>query len=134
MRTPKKQSLKSDSIQLLARTIRGAEWIGAAEIEEHLRAEIIDLRHREIRFQVQRLEPGLLRLGSVDDLFLIGTNVQNIDHTRASLNLLSAQTAAMDFQAGLASLRQIRSIPSIPTFTVVASFLGRRNYNRFEIE
>jgi tRNA (guanine6-N2)-methyltransferase len=134
MKIPPKQSSKPNSIRLFARTVRGAEWIGAAEIEGRIKAKITDLRHREIRFQVQKLETSLLDLGSVDDIFLIGSNVQNIDHTRASLSLLSAQASAIDFETNLAFLRQIRSIPRIPTFTVVASFLGRRNYNRFEIE
>jgi len=134
MRTPKKQSSKSNSIQLLARTVRGIEWIGAAEIEGRIKAKITSLQHREIRFQVQNLETQLLELGSVDDIFLIGSYLRNIDHTRASLNLIAAQASTIDFQSNLALLCQIRSIPIIPTFTVVASFLGRRNYNRFEIE
>ncbi|HKX32884.1 MAG TPA: methyltransferase domain-containing protein [Blastocatellia bacterium] len=134
MKTRRREPEEAGAIRLLARTIRGAEWIGAAEVEGRTGARVSGLGHREIRFRVERLEPGLLELGSLDDLFLIGSDLRDLDHTRASLAPLAAQAAAVDHRAALALVRRIRTIPPIPSFTVVASFLGRRNYNRYEIE
>lgn len=125
---------QANSLQLIARAIHGLEWAGAAEIEGRLQAKVLEQRHREIRFEMHRLDPALLELGSIDDVFLIAAHLQQIDHTRASLASLAAQAAAVDFGLQTTLLNQIRQIPQKPSFTVVASFLGRRNYNRFEIE
>jgi 23S rRNA G2445 N2-methylase RlmL len=120
--------------QLFARTVHGIEWIAASEIESHFSATITDIQHREIRFSVNQLERGLLNLGSIDDVFLKCKLIKGLDHTRATLPILGNQSVDMDFSRMISSLRSLRNIPQKPTFDVIASFLGRRNYNRFEIE
>lgn len=121
-------------VQLSARTIHGVEWVAAAEIEGRLGADVTALNHREIRFRVGELERSLLELGSVDDVFLTCGVLGGLDHTRASLAALAEGASAIDFQRLVGSLRRLRSVTKRPRFDVVASFLGRRNYNRFEIE
>jgi 23S rRNA G2445 N2-methylase RlmL len=73
-------------------------------------------------------------LGSVDDVFLTCGTVSGLDHTRAALGVLAQRSSEIDFVRTIAPLKQLRQIPARPNFDVVASFLGRRNYNRFEIE
>jgi len=119
---------------LFARTIRGIESIAAGEIEQRCGARITETRHREIRFEVDALKPGLLELGSVDDGFLTCGIINEVDHTRAALSDLAKRSSQIDFAETIAPLRHIRKFPDKPNFDVVASFLGRRNYNRFEIE
>ena len=121
-------------ISLFARTLRGIESIAAAEIEQRCGATITEIRHREIRFQLDALTPGLLELGSVDDVFVTCGIVNEVDHTRAALPALAKRSNQINFAESIAPLRQIRKIPDKPNFDVVASFLGRRNYNRYEIE
>jgi 23S rRNA G2445 N2-methylase RlmL len=121
-------------ISLFARTIRGIESIAAAEIEQRCGAAITEVRHREIRFQLDALKPGLLDLGSVDDVFLTCGVINEVDHTRAALAALAKRSNQINFAETVEPLRHIRKIPDKPNFDVVASFLGRRNYNRFEIE
>ena len=119
---------------LFARTIRGIEEIAAAEIEQRCGARISEMRHREIRFELDALKPGLLNLGSVDDIFLTSGIINEVDHTRAALSDLAKRSSRIDFAETITPLRHVRRIPDKPNFDVVASFLGKRNYNRFEIE
>ena len=121
-------------ISLFARTIRGIEWIAAAEIERRCGTPVTDIRHREIRFQVDELQSELLDLGSVDDLFLNCAVISGVDHTRAALSVLAQRLNSVDVGATITTLRPVRKVPAKPNFDVVASFLGRRNYNRYEIE
>lgn len=128
------QTMSPTPISFFARTIRGIESIAAGEIEQRCGASITDIRHREIRFHLDALKPGLLDLGSVDDVFLTCGIVNDVDHTRAALATLAKRSKHINFAETIAPLRHLRKIPRKPNFDVVASFLGRRNYNRFEIE
>lgn len=121
-------------ISFFARTIRGIEWIAAAEIEQRCDAAVTDIRHREIRFQLNAVDTGLLQLGSVDDVFLTCGVLGELDHTRATLAALAKRLNAIGFAEVIAPLSDLRAIPKAPNFDVIASFLGRRNYNRYEIE
>ena len=121
-------------ISLFARTIRGIESIAAGEIEQRCGASISEIRHREIRFHLDALKPELLDLGSVDDVFLTCGIVSEVDHTRAALAAIAKRSNHINFAKTISLLRHVRKIPDKPNFDVVASFLGRRNYNRFEIE
>lgn len=126
--------MSNQTFQLFARTIRGIEWIAAAEIEKRCHAQITEIRHREVRFAVDALQKALLEVGSVDDIFLTVASWNGIDHTRAALSKLSKRAAEIDFVAAVKQLGLLRKIGAQPHFDVIASFLGRRNYNRYEIE
>lgn len=121
-------------ISLFARTIRGIEWCAAAEIEQRCGAMISEIRHREIRFTLGALSEGLRNLGSVDDVFLACGTMNDVGHTRAALAVLAQRASEFDFATAIALLSQLREVPARPNFDVIASFLGKRNYNRFEIE
>ena len=71
----------------LARSIRGLEWVAASEIRGRLGAKITALGHREIHFELLALAPDLVKLSSVDDVFLNCGSIGNLDHTRASLRI-----------------------------------------------
>src|SRR5690348_16280810 len=126
--------MSDESISFFARTIRGIEWCAAAEIAQRCGATVTEIRHREIRFQLDTVREELRDLGSVDDVFLTCGTVSGLDHTRATLGVLAQRSREIDFVAAIAPLKRLRQIPARPNFDVVASFLGRRNYNRFEIE
>ena len=130
----KKSATVQTSSALFARTIHGIEWIAAAEIEKRLKAEITELRHREVRFRMPELTPALFDLGSVDDVFLTCLNFAGVDRSRASLELFPRAVASMNWDVISAPLKRLRNLPRRTDFDVVASFLGRRNYSRFEIE
>jgi tRNA (guanine6-N2)-methyltransferase len=104
-------------MQLLARTLRGIEWIARDEVRSRLGIDEIELGHRELRFSLARLVPELLELGSVDDVFEVLAEIDGVTRRRESL----ARLASVDLDLAT-------------TFDVTASFLGKRNYTRFELE
>jgi len=112
--------------KLWARVVRGLEWVSAAEAEVVLGIPSPELGHRDLVFP----HPGILPahdLRCLDDVFLVWSDLEDLDQRRTSLARLDEQ------------LRQLPSAPAqIPStvrcLRVTASFLGRRNYSRFEIE
>lgn len=114
------------NLPILARTLRGLEWIGAAEVQATLAPPRIDHGHRELRFSVPELTDELTALGTVDDVFLVAALLDEIDRRRESLQRLAATQLDLDTYGALLGRRG--------SFDVVGSFVGKRNYSRFEIE
>ena len=92
------------------------------------------MKHREIHFELPTLDIDVLSLNTVDDVFINCGLIDGIDHTRVSLHVLSEAAKRIDFAHVLTQLQKFRSIRHSDRFDVVGSFLGRRNYNRFEVE
>ena len=113
---------------ILVRTLRGLEWIAGAEVQATLRPPRIEHGHRELRFSVPELTDELTSLGTVDDVFLVAATLDAVDRRRESLQRLG--TAKLDLDAYAALLGRAER----KTFDVVGSFVGKRNYSRFEIE
>jgi tRNA (guanine6-N2)-methyltransferase len=120
-------------VELVARCLRGIEWICAAELGGALGVNVRRIEHRLIE-GVASLRPALLSAGTVDDLFLLGVRLAGVDHRRSALAELRAQAEMADTGTLVSAVEALRPLPSDAPFEVVASFLGRRNYNRFEIE
>jgi tRNA (guanine6-N2)-methyltransferase len=108
---------------VLARTLRGIEWIARDEVRSRLGVRAVELGHRELRFAAP-LTPELLELGTVDDLFVVVAEINGVTRRQESLARLASVSLDLD-QFGRLGPR---------TFDVTASFLGRRNYNRFDLE
>ena len=115
----------------LVRTLLGLEPIVADELRERFGVRNVDVGHREVRFRA-RLTPALVDLGTADDVFLVVHDGPALGHHRAELERLSF-AGQIDLAAMASSLEPIRSVED-RTFDVSASFLGRRNYSRYEIE
>jgi 23S rRNA G2445 N2-methylase RlmL len=118
---------------LIARTVRGVEWIAADEIAG-LSTSGLDLRAREIRFRLPVPDPRLLRLRTVDDVFLQVGTVRKVGHTKDVVPWLAERVVAQDWRGALATVRALRELPSAPRFDVVVSIVGRRNFNRYTVE
>ena len=56
-----------------------------------------------------------------------------IDHTRAALGRLQEEVGDLDLQTALESVRAVRAVPDVPSFAITASFVGARNYSRYDI-
>jgi 23S rRNA G2445 N2-methylase RlmL len=120
--------------RFFARATRGIEGIAAAEITGRAGGTVHDLGHREVHFSFSDSDLGpLLALRTVDDVFAWAGRVDGMGRERSSLAAL-ARFPASGVAAALASVDSARPVPEGAPFDVVASFLGRRNYNRFEIE
>jgi tRNA (guanine6-N2)-methyltransferase len=122
-----------DEEMFLARSVRGLEWLAAAEIETDLNGEIVEVGHREVVFNATH-DSKVSQLGSIDDLFFVCGKIDAIDRTRASLARLAEGVRKLPLARFLAKVEKLRAVRRSSGFEVVGSFLGRRNYNRKEIE
>ena len=119
---------------LIARCVRGLEWILAGEVSATAAPAGLRLAQRQVSFTVARLSPELLALRTADDLFLEVGTVTGIDHTRAALPALASRVARLDLAGSLRALRGLRELPDKLTLDVVASLSGQRRYNRYAVE
>jgi 23S rRNA G2445 N2-methylase RlmL len=123
--------------RLTVRCVRGLEWLLAAEVASvgDGAASEVRLGERQVSFVTAEIGAGWLDLRTADDVLLDLGTLHGIDHTRAAVAELSQQLAGIDFATGLALVLRARGDElGAPTFDVVASLLGRRNYNRFAVE
>ena len=119
--------------RLFGRCTRGIEGMLAAEVQERLGGEVLEVGHRQVQFQTGSDLRRVLDLRCADDVFLSCGVVEGVSRERASLNRLARGLSSLDLQPGLQTVAGIREAE--PTrFDVVCSFLGQRNYNRFEAE
>ncbi|TDC67357.1 methyltransferase domain-containing protein [Micromonospora sp. KC207] len=122
------------TVRFMARTLRGLEEVAAQEIEERGLGRVEHRRHREVWFSAASAEPRLLDLRTVDDLFLLVAVADGVGHTKADLAAFTRLARAAALPAALPA-RAACGVPGRPaTVDVAASFLGRRNYNRYDIE
>ncbi|MEV4309386.1 RNA methyltransferase [Nonomuraea sp. NPDC049624] len=106
----------------VARAVRGTEPLVAAEIRRARLGAVVGVRHREVWFEV-RPGAGLLGLRTADDVLLAAAVVDGVGHGRSALARLARAARGIDLGA-----------PGGPDVEVSASFVGRRNYTRHEIE
>jgi tRNA (guanine6-N2)-methyltransferase len=119
----------------VARCTRGIEWMVSAEIQARHLGAVDGIGHREVRFTTPELPSArALRLDTADDVLLVCGDVDGLDHTRQSLGALELAVRSIDVGRCLRLREDIVAAAGPVTMTVVASFLGRRNYNRYEIE
>lgn len=112
----------------MARTVRGIEAVVAEEIHDRALGRVEHLGHREVTFLADRQAP-VLDLRCADDVFAVAATVDGVDHTTAALRVLARAAAAVE----VAPLLDGRPA-DVSTMDVSASFLGRRNYNRYDLE
>jgi hypothetical protein len=115
----------------VARTVRGIEHLVAAEVAAIGRVERI--RHREVWFTAPPT-PAVLDLRTADDVFLIGEVCQGVGHTRADLARVAQAAGRLPVDQLLALRARCGGPVPGPAAEVVASFVGRRNFNRHDLE
>jgi 23S rRNA G2445 N2-methylase RlmL len=119
-------------MRLVARCLRGIEWICAAELTA-AGACVEAVEHRLLEFDASP-GPRLVAAGTADDLFLLAARLGGAGRQRSALADLRGQAERVDADPLLDAVAALRPLPPGAPFEVVASFLGRRNYSRFEIE
>src|SRR5437660_480548 len=119
-------------MRLVARCLRGIEWICAAELAA-AGAHVEAVEHRLVECRAAP-GPALLGAGTVDDLFLLGLRLTGAGRQRTALAEVRAQVERLEAGPLLAAVEAVRPLPADAPFEVVASFLGRRNSSRFEVE
>ncbi|TMR90488.1 RNA methyltransferase [Nonomuraea basaltis] len=131
----------------VARAVHGIEPLVATEIRRSRLGVVRGLRHREVWFEATD-EAGLLGLRTADDVLLAAAVVDGVGHDRSALRRLAraAREVTAERLACLAGGFPDAGRPRPPGggpmgtdgtsggLEVSASFVGRRNYSRFEIE
>ena len=119
--------------RVMVRTLRGLEAVARTEVHQLLGGVRVAVEHRTLRFALSRLDPRLLALGTVDDAFLVLGEADAIRRGRSALDGLSMLARSIDASGALA-IETLRPLPRPIAFDVTASFIGRRDYSRFEAE
>ncbi|MEU6720087.1 RNA methyltransferase [Nonomuraea sp. NPDC046802] len=109
----------------VARAVHGIEPLVATEIRRAGLGVVRGVRHREVWFETACPEADLLGLRTADDVLLAAAVVDGIGHERSALRRLAAAARTLDVGALARTGNGVE---------VSASFVGRRNYTRFEIE
>lgn len=120
-------------MRYFARVTAGLEQLAWRDIEKQTGATLEGFGHRRIDFTYEGAPADLLTLKSVDDVYVYVDEIDGLNHTRPSLSAFH-QLRGVDFSPALAVLAQVRPIDEKPTYGVTASFLGKRNYSRYDIE
>ncbi|SHF93409.1 methyltransferase domain-containing protein [Streptoalloteichus hindustanus] len=120
--------------RLLARTVRGIESVVAEEIRRRGLGRVERLGHREVWFRSADPGPEVLGLDCADDVFLVAAAVSGIGRDRSALRLLAEAAGNVPVEPLLALRQRCGGRPRWSTVDVSASFLGRRNYSRYDVE
>jgi 23S rRNA G2445 N2-methylase RlmL len=121
------------SIELIARTVRGIEYVAADEISA-LSPTRLAMQQRQVTFRLDRPDARLAGLRTVDDLFLSLGSIDGIGHRKDALPRIAEHSESCDWRQALAVVEETRAIPARRRFDVVASLLGGRNYSRYDVE
>ncbi|GAA2661449.1 methyltransferase domain-containing protein [Nonomuraea recticatena] len=114
---------------LVARTVRGLEPLVAEEVGHTVRR-----RHREVWFERQSPDPGVLELRTADDVLLPAAVAGGVGRAKTALDRLRALAAGVDAAAMVELKTAFGGSPLVKGVDVSASFLGRRAYNRYDME
>ncbi|MFE0150430.1 methyltransferase domain-containing protein [Nonomuraea sp. NPDC059007] len=122
----------------VARSVHGIEHLVATEIRHAGLGIVREVRHREVWFEITG--PGALELRMADDVLLVGAVVDGVGPRRDALRRLASAAATIDVHRLTAARplepggRPLESDGGPFGVEVSASFLGRRAYNRYDIE
>ncbi|WP_395109287.1 methyltransferase domain-containing protein [Actinomadura sp. SCN-SB] len=111
-------------MRMVARCVRGLESLLATEILRYEVGTVTRIGHREVRFRTGSPPAGTARLRTADDAFLLVARMPDIGPSRAAVAGLTDLAASAD----------LRHVPAGQDVEVSASFLGRRRFNRYDVE
>ena len=121
-------------LELFAVTNRGLESICAAEMAQIRGLHVTSTAYRRVHAAMQSHASALLKLRTVDDIFIHLATWHNISTHRSALPIFEQLARDLDLWQAMDVCAQIRPLPDAPSFSVSANFVGRRNYNADEIK
>ena len=121
-------------IELFAITTRGLEAISAEEMARLPGLQVQQTSYRRVAVRYNGPVAALLQLRTVDDLFLHLATWQGILTTRQGLAQLQAASGELELWQALSIRDSVQTVGDIPTFSVSANFVGKRNYTSSEIK
>ncbi|MBI3158938.1 MAG: methyltransferase domain-containing protein [Chloroflexi bacterium] len=121
-------------IDLMAVTTRGLESVSADEMGRIAGLTVSQVAYRRVHAVCAGELADLLRLRTVDDVFLHLAAWEGIVPQRSALAHLTGLAGELDLARALPVLEQIRPLGAAPRFSVTANFVGRRKYSADEIK
>ncbi|MCK2241608.1 MULTISPECIES: methyltransferase domain-containing protein [unclassified Crossiella] len=118
--------------RLVARTVRGLEQMVADEVR--LLGAVEWVGYREVGFRCAEPTSAVLGLRCADDVLVHGASVRGVGAARADLGRLTAAVLAMPVAESLAVRKRCGGADTVAGVEVSASFVGRRNFSRYDIE
>lgn len=121
-------------MNILALTTRGLESISAAEMSTLPGMVSPQVAYRRVTAEYQGALKHLLRLTTVDDVFIHLATWEGIGRPRDALRHLNQHSQGLDVAVAVGALRNLRPLDAAPAFSITASFVGKRNYTTAEIK
>ncbi len=121
-------------MKVFALTTRGLESVSADEIAALPGVTVEQIAYRRVAATCAASLAPLLELRTVDDVFLDVATWQGIDRPRSTLDVLGELSADLDLREAVLTCSQVRPIRIPLTFSITASFVGKRNYSTQEIK
>lgn len=117
-------------------TTRGLEAVAAQELAAIPGTTITGQAYRRVQARLEAVSTALTGLRTVDDVYLQLAQWETVGHTRAMLVEFEDRAAALAPAANQAieAISALRPLRARPSFSVTASFVGKRNYNTDEIK
>ncbi|QVQ51796.1 methyltransferase domain-containing protein [Spiractinospora alimapuensis] len=119
--------------RLVARCVRGLEHVVTEEILRERGGAVRWIGHREIHWEEEVTESAPV-LRTADDVFLFVNRVPDIGRTREHLPGLAGLVSKVDLHALLERRRSYTGVGAGTGIEASASFLGKRTYNRYDVE
>lgn len=120
-----------EDVRLVARCVHGLESVLGAEILRCDGAVVDRVGHREVGY---RTRGGGAAPRTADDVFLFAGRRPDVGPARADLAGLAALARTAGLDRLLRDRRACGGPPGLDGVAVSASYLGRRAYNRYDIE
>jgi len=126
--------IASKPANIFAITTQGLEVICAAELKLIPGVNRVTSAYRRVSATFDGDLNELLKLRSIDDIFIDLATWHGIVKQRSALEDIQYRSSQLNFQNAINLAATIRAINSIPSFSVTANFIGKRNYSYKEIK
>jgi 23S rRNA G2445 N2-methylase RlmL len=117
-----------------ALTTRGLEAVSAQECGSLKSVVVSEVAYRRVSGYCRESPAPLLGLRTVDDVFLEVAQWAPVSHTRDTLSQFQRWSHNLQLDPIKTTCESLRPIRQTPSFSVTASFVGRRNYSVKEIK
>lgn len=121
------------SVPYFARTIRGLEDLSWQDIARHSSSKLDSISHRTISFSSSSDPQSLTELRGIEDLFVHVESFADVGHERAALTYIQEQANSASLERALSTVAEVRPLPRHPSFSITASFVGSRNFSRWDL-
>lgn len=119
---------------VFAITTRGLEAVSAREIASLPDVAVTEVTYRRVEASCGGPIKPLLGLRTVDDLYLHLATWSGISRHRSTLATMESLASKLDISRAYEVCAGLRPVQEKPSFSVTASFVGKRNYSAEEIK